>query len=42
MYRNEPIRAIRAAKVRQFIETATILARKMHPNTEILCIFNKS
>lgn len=32
MYRNEPIRAIRGAKVRLFIETTIACFFKKHPN----------
>ena len=32
MYKNEPIEAIRGAKVRLFIYTAITLFRKKHPN----------
>ena len=31
MYRNEPIMAIRAAKVQQFIGMTTTFAHKRHP-----------
>ena len=41
MYRNEPIRAIRGAKVRLFIGTAIIRPFKKHPNKVKNATFKK-